>query len=36
MPPEAFTAAFGTEWFIRIGVPAGVSEDYLAGLDPVL
>lgn len=33
MPPEAFTAAFGTEWFIRVGLPGGVVEEYLAGLD---
>ncbi len=32
MPPEAFTEAFGTEWFIHVGVPAGISERWLAGL----
>ena len=32
MPPEAFTGAFGTEWFIRVGAPSGISEDWLAGL----
>ncbi len=32
MPPEAFAAAFGTEWFIRVGAPGGISEDWLAGL----
>ena len=34
MPPEAFTGAFGTEWFIRVGAPSGISEDWLAGLEP--
>ncbi len=33
MPPEAFTNAFGTEWFIRVGIPGGVTEDSLAGLE---
>jgi LmbE family N-acetylglucosaminyl deacetylase len=32
MPPEAFAAAFGTEWFIRVGAPGGITEDWLAGL----
>ena len=32
MPPEAFAAAFGTEWFIRVGVPGGITESSLAGL----
>jgi hypothetical protein len=27
MPPEAFAAAFGREWFIHRGVPPGVNED---------
>jgi LmbE family N-acetylglucosaminyl deacetylase len=27
MPAEAFAAAFGREWFIHRGVPAGVTED---------
>jgi len=29
MPPEAFTAAFGVEWFIHRGRPPGVSEDHV-------
>ncbi len=33
LPDEAFALAFGTEWFIRVGRPAGVRED---GLFPVL
>jgi LmbE family N-acetylglucosaminyl deacetylase len=33
MPPEAFAVAFGTEWFIRVGEPGGIREDWLAGLD---
>jgi LmbE family N-acetylglucosaminyl deacetylase len=32
MPEEAFAAAFGTEWFIRVGSAPGISEDWLAGL----
>jgi LmbE family N-acetylglucosaminyl deacetylase len=32
MPEEVFSAAFGTEWFIRQGHPAGITEDWLAGL----
>ena len=32
MPPEGFAAAFGTEWFIRVGAPGGISESWLAGL----
>ncbi len=32
MPPEVFAQAFGTEWFIRSGAPAGIHEDSLAGL----
>jgi hypothetical protein len=32
MPPEAFAAAFGTEWFIRVGAPGGITENWLAGL----
>ena len=35
MTPEMFTGAFGTEWFIRVGTPGGVTEDWLAGLDAV-
>jgi LmbE family N-acetylglucosaminyl deacetylase len=33
MPPEMFATAFGTEWFIRKGAPAGIHEDWLAGLE---
>ena len=33
MPAEAFSATFGSEWYIHKGVPAGISEDALAGLD---
>jgi LmbE family N-acetylglucosaminyl deacetylase len=29
MPQEQFTAAFGTEWFIRKGAPAGIHETWL-------
>ena len=32
MPTEAFANAFGTEWFIRVGAPGGITEDWLAGL----
>jgi LmbE family N-acetylglucosaminyl deacetylase len=32
MPEEAFAQAFGTEWFVRTGHPAGISETWLAGL----
>jgi LmbE family N-acetylglucosaminyl deacetylase len=32
MPEEVFTMSFGTEWFIREGHPAGISEDWLSGL----
>ncbi len=32
MPPEVFDEVFGTEWFIRRGAPAGIHEDWLAGL----
>lgn len=32
MPPEAFARAFGTEWYVRTGAPAGIHEDRLAGL----
>lgn len=35
MPPEAFAAAFGTEWFIRRGAPGGIHESWLAGLSDV-
>ena len=31
MPDEAFAQAFGTEWYIRVGAPAGVHEDWLFG-----
>jgi hypothetical protein len=27
MPPEAFNAAFGREWFIHRGEPPGITED---------
>jgi len=26
MPDEPFAQAFGTEWFIRVGAPPGISE----------
>jgi len=29
MPPEAFAAAFGTEWYRRLGVPPGLRETAL-------
>jgi LmbE family N-acetylglucosaminyl deacetylase len=29
MPEEHFRLAFGTEWFIRRGAPAGVTEDWI-------
>jgi LmbE family N-acetylglucosaminyl deacetylase len=29
MPDEQFALAFGTEWYIRVGAPAGVHEDWL-------
>jgi hypothetical protein len=32
MPPEMFAAAFGHEWFVRVGAPAGIHEDALADL----
>ena len=32
MPPDAFSMAFGTEWFIRKGAPAGIHEHQLAGI----
>jgi len=32
MPPEQFAMAFGTEWYRRVGAPAGIHEDGLAGL----
>jgi LmbE family N-acetylglucosaminyl deacetylase len=32
MPEEIFAMSFGTEWFIREGHPAGISESWLAGL----
>ncbi len=32
MPQEAFAAAFGTEWYIRVGAPPGITESWLAGL----
>ena len=34
LPDEAFAAAFGTEWFIRVGAPAGLSEEVLFGAPP--
>jgi len=35
MPPEAFAAVWGTEWFIRVGAPAGgPMEDSLLGSAP--
>ncbi len=27
LPPEYFTLAFGTEWFVQPGLPAGISRD---------
>src|SRR3954454_3351597 len=33
MPDEGFRGTFGYEWFIHKGVPAGMTEDALAGLD---
>ena len=33
MTPEVFRRAFGIEWFRREGAPAGLHEDWLAGLD---
>ena len=32
MPEEIFAMSFGTEWFIREQHPAGISENWLAGL----
>jgi LmbE family N-acetylglucosaminyl deacetylase len=33
LPDEAFAAAFGTEWFIRVGAEPGIAErDLMAGL----
>jgi LmbE family N-acetylglucosaminyl deacetylase len=32
MTPEVFRRAFGMEWFRREGAPAGLHEDWLAGL----
>jgi LmbE family N-acetylglucosaminyl deacetylase len=29
MPPEAFLASFGTEWFIEVGAPPGLRERWL-------
>ncbi|MCU1359824.1 MAG: putative hydrolase, partial [Ilumatobacteraceae bacterium] len=29
MPPEVFSRAFGTEWFIKRGAPAGLHEGWL-------
>jgi LmbE family N-acetylglucosaminyl deacetylase len=29
MPDDQFALAFGTEWYIRVGAPAGVHEDWL-------
>lgn len=33
MPPDVFALMFGTEWFIHQGVPGGIRESWLAGLD---
>jgi LmbE family N-acetylglucosaminyl deacetylase len=33
MPPESFVSAFGTEWFVRVGAPGGISESWLLGLE---
>jgi LmbE family N-acetylglucosaminyl deacetylase len=32
IPEDAFRSAFGTEWFIHVGEPPGLHEDWLAGL----
>lgn len=32
MPDEVFAMAFGVEWFIRVGAPAGLHETWLQGL----
>lgn len=32
MAEEVFSMSFGTEWFIREQHPAGITEDWLAGL----
>ena len=32
MSDEEFAAMMGTEWFIRVGAPAGIHESELAGL----
>jgi LmbE family N-acetylglucosaminyl deacetylase len=29
LPPDAFRAAFGYEWFIHRGAPAGTEESWL-------
>ena len=34
LPDEAFDAAFGCEWFIRRGAPAGTQETTLFDLSP--
>ena len=34
LPDEAFAAAFGTEWFIRVGAAAGLSEEVLFAAPP--
>jgi LmbE family N-acetylglucosaminyl deacetylase len=33
MPDESFRGTFGTEWFIHKGLPPGLTEDALVGLD---
>jgi LmbE family N-acetylglucosaminyl deacetylase len=32
MPPEVFAESFGTEWFVHVGVPPGITESWLVGL----
>jgi LmbE family N-acetylglucosaminyl deacetylase len=32
MAPEVFAQSFGTEWFVHLGAPPGISESWLAGL----
>jgi LmbE family N-acetylglucosaminyl deacetylase len=34
MPLDVFAQVMGTEWFIRRGVPGGITESWLAGLLP--
>lgn len=33
MPDEVFEMSFGTEWFIKVGAPAGITESWLSGLE---